>query len=1208
MTKHLILTAATVLAAATGRAGDACDWVPFAANPWVEPGTAADASSWTDIDAPAGRHGRVVVRGDHFEFEGLPNVPQRFLGANVILDAVTPKTADDARAFARLLRRLGWNAVRIHQHEQDLVGADGFSLDPAKMRRFDAFVAACIAEGLYLQTDLYVTRKVKGYDLHGFKEKIVCGDETAFTNYLAWAKAFLTHRNAETGRTLCEEPALAFVTLINEDNVGNRKHVARENGWEQRAAECHRAFIRRMRGILRDELGCRALISDLNGWTYKEPYFPVIAEECDYVDSHGYVDHPVYVGAAKFRLPSRMNDTGPWSFPFSYARHDISGRFPDKPFLCTEWSWSAPGRWRGAGGLLQAAYACERGWDGLWHYCWGSHGIVGQPFGSPDAPAHPVHYWDMARDPFALAAERAVSALFLRGDGFGASVSNDLKKAVWTLSAMRTCGAVVRRGRFTAGALAGDAGEDGAIVWATTCDGRSFAESSRVLVTHLTQLRNTGIVLSGEKSRVLEDWGSLPYLVKRGAVRLSLALGPGAWRVWRLDAAGRRRSEVATSRADGRLRFTADVAGDSDNATILYEAVREGLVYGEDPVTGAMTRLEIANDQTGMNWVHSADNRQFPWVGPEFGWGLGTVKVDGEKGAWSDFPGRLKVDRSRRLDGGDVLERYVFRNVSDRPITLSEIDVNASFNDNYPKDGVEMLTRRCHAHVWAGGCAGWVAAMRIGGAPPHVGLMMTEGELAAYEVKERAPQKGFSNVRGILCLSPRDTTLAPGESMAVGWRLFVHGGWDDFFARLVARGGSYVRAGRWCASVGETIPYEFVTATGTVRRTWTCDRVGRQEVAVPCGDGKTTKAEFLGLPDIPALLLARARFIVAHQQVLDEGSPWHGALVPYDNETGRQYRNWELPKERRRVDTSEGGERHGMGIFLAQMAQRGHRDELLPAAVRYADFVRHRLQEPDFTLYQEVNRPSRNRSYNYPWAATLYLEMHRLTGERKYAEWAYGTLRRLFTGGGISLPDTLVDLPVKDLVETLRAAGMRAEADEMMEIFRSRLSKHVDPEAGLVMHEVGICPEQVAGFLCQLLDMHELTGEPAYLDAARRMAPATDAMLPRQPSANLHDMALHHWDGYWFGKRRMWGDTCPQDWNGAMADFFRRWADVTGDGSFRRRADEIVRQLLMLFDPDGRAYCVFIYPDRVDGKPGKFRDPLANDQDWALVFYLRNFR
>ena len=65
---------------------------------------------------------------------------------------------------------------------------------------------------------------------------------------------------------------------------------------------------------------------------------------------------------------------------------------------------------------------------------------------------------------------------------------------------------------------------------------------------------------------------------------------------------------------------------------------------------------------------------------------------------------------------------------------------------------------------------------------------------------------------------------------------------------------------------------------------------------------------------------------------------------------------------------------------------------------------------------------------------------------------------------------------------------------------------------------------------------------------------------------------------------------------------------MTGDDTHRHRADGIVRQLLQLFDEDGRGYCVFIYPDRVDGLPGKFRDPLANDQDWSLVFYLRNFK
>ena len=36
---------------------------------------------------------------------------------------------------------------------------------------------------------------------------------------------------------------------------------------------------------------------------------------------------------------------------------------------------------------------------------------------------------------------------------------------------------------------------------------------------------------------------------------------------------------------------------------------------------------------------------------------------------------------------------------------------------------------------------------------------------------------------------------------------------------------------------------------------------------------------------------------------------------------------------------------------------------------------------------------------------------------------------------------------------------------------------------------------------------------------------------------------------------------------------------------------------------DGRAGCAWILPDRVNDLPSRFRDPLANDQDLALVFY-----
>ena len=121
---------------------------------------------------------------------------------------------------------------------------------------------------------------------------------------------------------------------------------------------------------------------------------------------------------------------------------------------------------------------------------------------------------------------------------------------------------------------------------------------------------------------------------------------------------------------------------------------------------------------------------------------------------------------------------------------------------------------------------------------------------------------------------------------------------------------------------------------------------------------------------------------------------------------------------------------------------------------------------------------------------------------------------------------------------------------------------------------------------------------PLMLDTKRM------AICGRQPSWHCHDIGLHHWDGFWFGKRREWGDTLPHDWNGEMAQAFVRYADATGGVSYRTRASGIADAMLGLFTDDGRGSCAWVYPNRVNGRPAHFADPLANDQDWALVFYL----
>jgi len=585
----------------------------------------------------------------------------------------------------------------------------------------------------------------------------------------------------------------------------------------------------------------------------------------------------------------------------------------------------------------------------------------------------------------------------------------------------------------------------------------------------------------------------------------------------------------------------------------------------------------------------------------------------------------LELVRIRRNDGGSVYERYVLRNTGTKPTKLSEIDIHTPFRDDY-LPAAELKTRRCHAHVWPGGSSAWVCALRMGGAAPHLGLAVVEGRITGYELKERGRSKGSSDTRGVIALSMPDVELEPSAETAVAWRLFPHSGKGDFLTKVRRFGGVTASADDWTVDAktpvdvtfqaaeprgldGATVTGEGVKILATRREgnrliaTCAYERDGEARVVCRYGKGCETHAELLARGDPAALVKARADFIVRHQvyrgRTADD--PRDGALVEFDNETNEQYRRWEHPKgQRLEVDHNEGAERLAMGVFLARMAAAGHRD-YLPTVERYAKFVREGLQDPDYTTWGEVDRQSRKRLFNYPWVAEFQLAAYRATGEKRHLLDAYGTMMRLFAQLGTLV---VVESPEVELVRTLREAGCTQEATALLQAMCAHKDRILARESAF--DEVNFAPEGVAAQVTQFLGLWQLTGEEKYRRYVLEKAlPMFEACLGPQPSWHSHDIGMHHWDGYWFGKRQCWGDTLPHDWNGTGADAFTLLAEATGDVSYRARACAVVRQLLGLFDADGRAGCAWVLPDRVNGRPARFRDPLANDQDWALVFYLR---
>ena len=444
------------------------DWIFLDNRRDIVAGSALDFSPMGFADAPAGKHGWLRNSGGHFEFEGLPGKPQRFYGVNLCLTANYPDHAT-ADALVVRLRRLGYNAVRIHHHDGAWAAAHArreFQVASSELTvaddidRLDYLLAKCFENGIYATTDLYVSRPVSwrdigvdqdgDIDMHVFK--MLCAlYEPAFENWAKFAEDFLLHENPYTGRRYIDEPGMPLISLVNEGgffvgwNSGGRDDPRVIAAWREwmtarRAAdpafapdltpdETPRVFwwldvhpaigqwtgeleakmVARMKAHLRS-LGCRALISNDNCG----PHYAALQRatgDLDYIDDHFYIDHPRFP-ETPWKLPSTCQNTNPLlgSEPLRPSEQAFT-RMLGKPFTISEWNFAAPSRFRGMGGLLAGAMAALQDWDGLWRF---DYSYLDSELG--DRGTRGPHYFDLATDPVGQAAERAVLCLFRRGD------------------------------------------------------------------------------------------------------------------------------------------------------------------------------------------------------------------------------------------------------------------------------------------------------------------------------------------------------------------------------------------------------------------------------------------------------------------------------------------------------------------------------------------------------------------------------------------------------------------------------------------------------------------------------------------------------------------------------------------------------------------------------------------------------------------------
>ena len=592
-------------------------WVRLDYKKDVRPGSALDLSGQGFQDAPAGKYGWLKAVGNHFEFEGLPGVGQRFYGVNLCFSSNYPDH-DMADRLADRFARCGYNAVRIHHHD----GAWAENHD-----RLDYLVSRFIAKGIYVTTDLYVSRPVAWRDIGidrdgnqdpGLFKTYVALHDGAFSNWCEHAAAFLNHVNPYTGRAYKEEPAMPLVSVINENALAvgwgegdkaNDPVIAaawREYGgtgpipnpWNQETKEAGAKFDdwilarawSKCSGFVRS-LGCRALLTNDNcGGRHAEGDWP--ASLYDYIDTHFYVDHPVFPGKP-WELPSKCGNENPVIAGKPGLLHNGWAENASKPHVITEWNFSGPGRYRGMGGILTGALAAEGGWDGLWRFAYAHH----VSFLDDHSNASP-NYFDCALDPLMAASDLASVCLF-QGIGRapaqqGEGLSLDRERGAMTLVTSRTCGGFAESGRIDAGPLSFEIAEgpsstnhsslvthhssprcgDSVVttLWVTSLDGAPVASSSRLLLVHLTDVQGDGREYADDTCTLLLKWGR-GCLVEVGEAEVALRLDDANRTVFALDTTGRRVGVVPSRVEGGALRFRVTTRG-QEGGRIFYEIIR----------------------------------------------------------------------------------------------------------------------------------------------------------------------------------------------------------------------------------------------------------------------------------------------------------------------------------------------------------------------------------------------------------------------------------------------------------------------------------------------------------------------------------------------------------------------------------------------------------------------------------------------------------
>jgi len=675
---------------------------------------------------------------------------------------------------------------------------------------------------------------------------------------------------------------------------------------------------------------------------------------------------------------------------------------------------------------------------------------------------------------------------------------------------------------------------------------------------------------------------------------------------------------------------------------------------GVDESDGSLRSLVIKGDKFGMNWL--PDRGAEPWIPAGKTWGLGFVTLRDRKYGWEKgervggdsrtTEHRYRLVSRAAADGGAELEdltltvrrgfagetleeEFLFRNSGERYLLLDEIGIYSTFYDVYPIVSGDALSRRAHMHIWAGGGLSYVKGVRMSAEKPHLAMVTIAGDVGQYQVEE----KQSSNQRGIIALTGDRARIAAGKTYAVKRAIFAYEDERDFHRKVTKYSGyPYLEFDLLAAPVGERVQIA-VREAGDLEKivvgentyapregevvSLALDGTGTIEGKVFFG-GKQSAIRWYGIPAVDGLLNKRAKYIVSKQRLNDDGDIRNGAFLPYDREADRLIKTEDIEDTYGSVpDRNDARERVGMGAFLAAYYRLNPGEADMEAMDGYYRFIRTYIIGEDYGIwdscfrertakyYGEIIPGTKDmtfRGFNYFFVGAYLLNLYRLTRRQECLTDLVGVIDKYFDK--FSMSDLSFGLNPDAVVRELKDANRPAEAERLSRLFKDKAYAFVHMQERYEPSEVNYEQSTVAGVVMYLLDSYLLTEDPFILEGAIKHLSLLESFDGCQPDFRMYGVGLRHWDGYWFGKHELWGDTLPHQWSTLSAYAYYRYYRITSDRSYYEKSMRCLNANLSLFREDGAADYVFIYPHKVNGRPGHAFDPISNDQDWALYYYL----